>query len=253
MRRSTFAVATLAGGLAALALASTAVAERPQRGSDQSGRRGINAAGFRMVQGRIVSADAARREFVVRGMMMSSPGNNQGGQGSREQTGTSDQGNTGRTTSDNNRGSADRGSSSGTGRGSTGAGQGKTFTFQLSPTARITLDGKQAQSSDLRSDLFVRVLARQGTSQANSDTGSGRNAQTGTGRNANQNANQSSEGSNRLGGGSSANEGSGNSGTSGQGARMTAERVDAFTRAPTGFQNGNQQQQNGNQQQQRNR
>jgi hypothetical protein len=214
-----FGLSMLAGGLATLLLASTAVAEKPQRGSGTSDDRNKGtAASLRMIQGRIVSANAPRRELVVVGMMSTSPSTLEGDKAPRDRTsGSRDQGTTGRNANED-RNPADRNASDRTGAGrGIGSTRENTYTFQTSPTARITLDGRSAELTDLRADQFVRVMARQASSQASTGRGDTNVSVT---QNRSDTTDRTATASNKP---------------SAAGVRMTAQRIEAFTKPPAGF------------------
>jgi len=95
------------------------------------------------------------------------------------------------------------------------------MTFTVSDKARISLDGREATFKDLRMGLYARVhtdMAGAGTTGSTTGTAGSRDKGT--------------SGSGTASGGDRA--GSGVSG----GAAMTASRIEAFTKAPTGAGSG---------------
>jgi hypothetical protein len=118
--------------------------------------KGSRGTGLGVFEGRIMSVNATKHHLVLGDAHLAPVTGTKG-------TGTGDRG-----TGD--RGTGDRTGDRGTG---TGAGaRGTSMTFLLAENARVTLDGKQAELSDLKSGMRARVHTARGAGDK-STTGTG--------------------------------------------------------------------------------
>jgi hypothetical protein len=188
--------------LTLLLFAGLMAAQNPQQTQRPQGTQGNqpNPNRGEMFEGKIAGIDASKHEFTVSDVRhLPSAGTTTGTPGT-----TGRPANTGTDRPGVGRTDQEKG------------GAAHMMTFRAANDARITLDGRSATFTDLKQGLFVRITSQpvQGTAPGTTGT-----PNKGTGTSGTQGT-------------------TGTQGPSAQGQIHTAERIDAFTKAPPGFGTG---------------
>jgi len=202
-----FALALLA--LVGLVALQSAAEDKPT--GDRGSEKGTTTKGMGTYTGKIVRVDADKHTIVLGDIQ------GRGGKGSGSGTGSG-------TDSDKATGSDKTASDTGD-KGKTG---NRTMTFSVSDKTRISLDGKEAKLSELKSGLYARV-----TTDRSGKGGSGTTGDKSSGTSGTNKADDKSSGA----AGAGRDTEKGGTGSSADRVR-TATRVEAFTKAPTDTKSG---------------
>jgi len=217
-----FALALLA--LVGLVALQSAAEDKPT--GDRGSEKGTTTKGMGTYTGKIVRVDADKHTIVL--------GDIQGRGGKGSGSGTSSGSGTGSGTGSDKAGSSDKATGSdktASDTGDKGKTGNRTMTFSVSDKTRISLDGKEAKLSELKSGLYARV-----TTDRSGKGGSGGSGTTGdksSGTSGTNNADDKSSGA----AGAGRDTEKGGTGSSADRVR-TATRVEAFTKAPTDTKSG---------------